>query len=682
MKNARWIAVLLLLTPVFTGEAARASSAPGDAELARARTLLADADTLAAISTLERAHLRSRPTPDAHLLLGSLLRSRGTPEARLRSQLVLEAARARFGDQRDILMELGRTYYAQRFYPDGLTCFNKVLEANPGDCRARFMVGLYHYRNWQRMNEFSDDLAAARRELKAAADCDPDDLRATTLSLYAAWASGDTTVGACDAALARHDDNAALHLLRGVLDYDAGRFVSAEACFRRGLERMPAGDVAAFHTLQPFLPGRQLDQYRRASMDNRATFERGYWIAVDPDPTTEVNERFLEHMRRISIAEIRYAHPLTGRRGWETDRGAIFIRFGEPIGVGYSLGEDWKTGKVETWAYVLHGYFQEFFFVDEFLNGNPRIPYALDLLWNYALNSPRRTLVPETARPVPSAIDVVAFRDDETVASAWVALQIDADSLSRAVNLAREDHLHARIACFDRLWTREWGCSDTLWTLDVPARMAHGRRVLEWVRRVPLPFDRYQIAAALEDGHGRARALARGNVDASRFIQDGLALSDILMCEPDAVDTPAHALIERPGVQLRPRVGRAYGPGERLNVYLEVYDLALEAGSSSWEIRWAIYPARDPEAPAWREWLEWMRDEAPVDLGDDEPLVAQTFHRDGSRRNESERLAIDIDSLTPGRYRLLAEVHDLRAGVRRVVHTPLVKTGQPVAARP
>ena len=56
-----------------------------------------------------------------------------------------------------------------------------------------------------------------------------------------------------------------------------------------------------------------------------------FWRAKDPLFSTELNERLLEQYRRFAYATWRFAAPNVGLRGWETIRGKVYIRYGEPI---------------------------------------------------------------------------------------------------------------------------------------------------------------------------------------------------------------------------------------------------------------------------------------------------------------------------------------------------------------
>lgn len=66
---------------------------------------------------------------------------------------------------------------------------------------------------------------------------------------------------------------------------------------------------------------------RLTTDDERYQFIEQFWLRRDPTPDTPDNEAKLEHYRRIAFANERFA---SGRPGWETDRGRIYITFGPP----------------------------------------------------------------------------------------------------------------------------------------------------------------------------------------------------------------------------------------------------------------------------------------------------------------------------------------------------------------
>ena len=88
-------------------------------------------------------------------------------------------------------------------------------------------------------------------------------------------------------------------------------------------------------------------------------FQR-FWDKRDPTPGTRRNERMEEYYFRVSSANERY-----GRfdfRGWDTDRGEVFIRFGEPDFV-ETHSFNYSADPYEVWFYNRIG--RRFIFVDE-----------------------------------------------------------------------------------------------------------------------------------------------------------------------------------------------------------------------------------------------------------------------------------------------------------------------------
>jgi len=63
------------------------------------------------------------------------------------------------------------------------------------------------------------------------------------------------------------------------------------------------------------------------TVDQKKAFFRKFWKSRDPSPTTEYNERLVEHYRRLNYAKQNYYIRQT--KGYD-DRGRIYIKHGEP----------------------------------------------------------------------------------------------------------------------------------------------------------------------------------------------------------------------------------------------------------------------------------------------------------------------------------------------------------------
>jgi len=272
-----------------------------------AGTMVAAGDTTKAIHYLERVDRDDRP--DLQIQLAALFRETGTIFGRLRSQMVLEDALRKHPDDPDLLMELGKTYYAQTFFPDAERCFQRVLGLDRARCGARFYLGSIYFDRWRRVNEHLDELTVARRYFDATLACDSTNVRAAVHLVYALYVLGrfEELEKECAELLVRFPERAELHMMQGVLAFDDDRYDDASAAFARGLELLPERDRAAFEEIDRVLSYRAIDRFGSVAEADREVMTRRWWLDADIDPTTELNERVLEHTYRVFVADVHFS---------------------------------------------------------------------------------------------------------------------------------------------------------------------------------------------------------------------------------------------------------------------------------------------------------------------------------------------------------------------------------------
>src|SRR5690606_31039977 len=88
---------------------------------------------------------------------------------------------------------------------------------------------------------------------------------------------------------------------------------------------------------------------------------REFWDKRDPTPGTRRNERMEEYYYRVAYANRNYGRFSTDN-GWNTDRGEVYIRFGEPDFV-ENHPFNYGTKPYQIWYYNRLG--RRFIFVDE-----------------------------------------------------------------------------------------------------------------------------------------------------------------------------------------------------------------------------------------------------------------------------------------------------------------------------
>ena len=98
------------------------------------------------------------------------------------------------------------------------------------------------------------------------------------------------------------------------------------------------------------------------SQDSRMKFLKAFWKNLDPTPDTPTNERLIEHIRRMRHAEDHFfgGH---GKRGSDTDKGRVYIKYGPPDDLQYGTSASGQK-PYEIWTLEKKGR-NEFVFRDQ-----------------------------------------------------------------------------------------------------------------------------------------------------------------------------------------------------------------------------------------------------------------------------------------------------------------------------
>jgi GWxTD domain-containing protein len=95
---------------------------------------------------------------------------------------------------------------------------------------------------------------------------------------------------------------------------------------------------------------KEVEAIREASpVEQQEKFD-AFWRQRDPTPNTERNELKEEFFRRIDFANRNFTEIASGRAGWQTDRGKIYVVYGPPDDVD-RRNSQMNTPAFETWHY-------------------------------------------------------------------------------------------------------------------------------------------------------------------------------------------------------------------------------------------------------------------------------------------------------------------------------------------
>lgn len=377
MRAVCFLSLCLLLTP----PTALAQEDVARARVSQALAQAADGDTAKALAELRSVIEAAPGFAEAHFQIGRLLARRartgeGDPREREEAHFALLKAVALEPDNPEYLSELANLREFDRMTPQGQRAFDDLLEKigeGPVDSmRAdiEYNLGLIAERNYEPYRD--------RRLIPPTWGGISTGLPATDfLTRYVEWYLSNTpTIEGFGAkyresmaehywAALRYDPthfDASRRLLVLLLEeyrlpeymalarrladahpgrpesllyvglglHLSGREDEAGAFFEQALAGLPDRERIPLENLAPVLRRRPAERYGQFADSTRAQFEETYWRLSDPLFLTEAHEQRLEHMSRVAYADLRFSAPATGLRGWETDRGVIFIRYGPP----------------------------------------------------------------------------------------------------------------------------------------------------------------------------------------------------------------------------------------------------------------------------------------------------------------------------------------------------------------
>lgn len=466
------------------------------------------------------------------------------------------------------------------------------------------------------------------------------------------------------------------HLLLAMAFHRLGRLEEAEESYQAALKRMAEEERIPFENLDFLATPEELEASQ--SMD-RQDFLRRFWKQRDPTPTTPVNERQLEHYRRVAHANIHFAAPKLDIPGWRTKRGEFYIRFGEPTVKWRELGEvKMGVGLVPprwVWSYGDEGQEVNLIFADTFLNGEYNFPFP-DKSWgpDDFRNSPA-TLAQRMVQSLPEsyrhdyggelleyASRTVEFRGQEGMTELEVVYGIPNPHLefSRSGQMAQAV-IERRAVLFDIDWN-EVARSEEEQIFDVAPTQAinPNKMVVEKADFQVLP-GKYQLALNIRDQKSKRVGIVKTEVEVGRYDHQTLAISSLVLA--NKLDSAEGAdRFQRGELVVVPRLGRLFLSSQALLIYFEIYNLTLDEKGNTWyETEYAVTRRPEKKGLLLRA-LSALT--SPFGSKQKWESVSSITENRGASATEIGQLELDMSKAMLGEYLLKLTVTDMNSGQR------------------
>jgi GWxTD domain-containing protein len=464
-----------------------------------------------------------------------------------------------------------------------------------------------------------------------------------------------------------------------------GRWEEARTAFDTAFQRMTPAEAAPYWNLGLLLKAVDDARFSQMTPAQQAELSRLYWAVSQPLYLTDVNEVQLEFFTRLTYVMHRWGDPFQSGRGYDTDAGAVFVRWGPPeLWAAFGRGAQSQSDAVESleserntivWAYPS----SQLRFMFSMTPGFNRTTFSGDF----------RTFYNQVRDIFPVRFDnVPAVAEMDTV-------------LVQFTQFRGEGSLSTELGVFAFMpigrMARGTGVQET--ALETAAVVRDGRmrdvqrdRRVETIRtgdslqierrtfRFEMQPSEYllRVEARLPDAGRAARSTSSLAIRA--YGPDSLSMSDLLVA--DQVAPRDSAFTRWTDFFLRPSAGR-FAPDDPVGLLWEIYNLtpdSLGIARYTVEVRFSVSDVERRNFAA--RIFGGLGDAMGLSArGDDQ--VALAYDREAAATpggRQVEYLMIDLDDAPLASYRVSVRVVDQVArraveGLRRIVvtNTPLTR---------
>ncbi|MEZ4700390.1 MAG: GWxTD domain-containing protein [Rhodothermales bacterium] len=479
-------------------------------------------------------------------------------------------------------------------------------------------------------------------------------------------------------------------LYLGYATHQLGQTEEAEQAFHEALRLMPADERAVFDDVHRVMndAGEAL-----AAADPAFSTER-FWSRRDPRYLTPSNEREIEHYARLVFADMHFGEEKLSLRGWDSDRGKVYVRYGPPTAMYYMSNQiAGCSGRMTSGNLSSISNFHIFEYPDyRFVFGNagnfgdaqnviipPLNEFTLYTPCSEAFNTVRSTAADfdyviktrNTIRETPEAYAyepagrkvffphlASAFKREGGGSDLYVAYGIPLSVGPRQSALKLDVEAGAFL-----LAGEEGPVSEKRLHIDeVPGAEAHVfNDATIWIGAMGLdaPAGEHTLAVEFESKTQGALGFERSDITIPDFTSSDFGVSDIqlaYLAEEAETEHIGASYFERRGYRIYPAPWGVFGVEQPLYIYFEMYNLKASAeGSTRYQVE-ALLIARKDAGRLNQVFRRAFR------RGGGGEGVAVRFEGVGSTADDGQYFIMDASNQPPGVYVLALHVTDLESG--------------------
>lgn len=453
------------------------------------------------------------------------------------------------------------------------------------------------------------------------------------------------------------------NLVAGYASYLAREYERGEQYFACAFRQMDSSEHEGYKSIEYLLTPQMAKSYLKLDPSDRDSVESAFWKAHDLDPTTEVNERQVEHYARVWEANFYYSDSSIGLQGWQTDLGETIIRLGRPDVrqfeiVGHETGDPFTV--VWYWSYQSTNYPRVLTFVDLMTTGHFSFPFdhreGLGVggkATAYAVYSvqPEQSTILRQRIPIDFQRDIYQFRGnhDTTIALIYLSLPV--------ANLVFNPGLTQQVANVEIRPTLQTIDYNTIWhdsyetnfvTTSSPEELA-GKYFTDHFNLRATP-GRYELAIACEQQQYDRFGLIADSMQMQDFRGTKVAISDLVLM-PKRLQNPTTGCVWQQNPPNDLAFTRVFHIAEPVHLYFEIYNLPLDIYSRTrYEVTYTLQLIKRPESKL-KSFLGKLS-------GRKKESVSFTYRQSGASSDVASQIALNVSELPEGTYLLTTCVTD------------------------
>jgi len=405
--------------------------------------------------------------------------------------------------------------------------------------------------------------------------------------MYAHNGKPDSAILIVDEGMFKFQGNMDLILSAAYLNYKLGNYADAQNYFDSSFGLMDPGEVKDYKVNSVFslLTPDVKENVERLNENETEKFIKKYWQEHDPLIITQYNERELEHYSRVFYANCYFGIPGKNIKGWRSDRGEIYLRYGDPQKImrvrrWMDLTVDGTILYPET-EIINYPDGRIFAFVDEFQNKEFLLSEkVISKRMGSQFLTDSKGLSESLRRSEPEQFFLKWKGSVLNIPSTQFQFKNISNKdftdfyISYALNDSTDNVYVRDLAFMDKEFNFLFHKQDTIDYSNFSFPFASGK--------INYIFDSDGMTVKPDSGILSFEVLRlkdngiyinRGSYTVKDYSGNKLAISDIILADDVMTDGPAFASIERNGLNILPNPLRTFSKSKFPYIYFEIYNL-------------------------------------------------------------------------------------------------------------